>query len=212
MTARDERLHEALSEIGADLPEPTASARVRERIEHLPCAMPEVRMSLWRRAGVGVLGAVAATFAISTGVMYVQNQRLSMELRLAHTETSPLVRPANSTPLVALNFYNEKCPVACEIMPRFDELMRMHADDEVLFVTIDVSESKQAQGIKLAEALDCAFVYTCDKADVKTGTILLVDMRTQEVIKAFRGVEEIDAIEAALDEALIACGRNASDG
>lgn len=215
MNARDDRLHEALTGMGTNLPEPTAPARVREQIEQVACAVeaPIVRTALWRRASVGALGALAATFAIAAGVLYVQNVRLSQELSRLDRGVTGITPVAGTPPLMAINFYHDGCPVAGEVMPRFAELAKAHADDDVLFVTVDMSEHNQAQAMKLTEALSCGFVYTCDNAEISTGTVVLADMRNQSVIKSFRGADQIDQVEEALDEALITCRQEqASDG
>jgi len=214
MSARDdERMHEALREIGPGLPEPTAPGRVREAIEGMACRAetPVVRAGWWRRAGVGVLGAVAATLAIATGVMAVQNARLSAQLEQARSALAgggALVRPAagDLPPLVAMSFYHEMCPVAGEVAPRFEALKASHCERAVLFVTFDVGSRSAAQSARLAEALGCDFVYECEEGpEITSGTVVLADMRSKSVIKSCRGAEGLDEIERALDDALQTC-------
>ena len=193
-----DHLHDALHEIGPNLPEPTPPARVRARIEG--GGAEESRS--WTLTIAASLGAVAAMLTLATAALLVQNGQLRSELALARDELAavPAGAPAELPPLVAVSFFHDQCPVAGAVAPLFDQLRRAHSRDQVLFVTVDVTQTEQAA--KLVRALGCDYIYQCDQAPAASGTVMLADMRTREVIGACVGAEGLPDLERKLDSAL----------
>jgi hypothetical protein len=114
--------------------------------------------------------------------------------------------------LVAVRFYHPLCDVAKAVAPRFEELERTHPSEQVLFVSLDISENREAQSAKLACALDCDFVLSCDGQPVRSGMIVLADTRSRQVIGASHDTTDIGELEQALDAALVACGAPSHGG
>jgi hypothetical protein len=209
----DDRLHRALAEIGPDLPEPAASAAARQLVQRAPA--PPSRSRSGPRLGTAFLAAAAAGLLVVCAVMLVQNHRLRLQLaRAAPTPGSGAVVPAGREvpPLVAVRFYHPQCDVARDVAPRFEEIERKHPSEQVLFVSLDISESKETQSAKLAGALDCGFVFSCDGTPVTSGMVVLADTRSRTILKASRGPTDLPALEQALDEALLSCSGPHSGG
>lgn len=207
----DDRLHSALTDIGPGLPEPEAPIGLRERIT----AMPYEHAPLWPRVRTGMLAAAAVALAVLSGLMYLQNQRLHTRLTHVLAAQSPgAVVPARRDlpPLVAVRFYHPLCPIARAVAPRFDEMEDAHCNEQVLFVSLDISESKEAQAAKLAEAIGCDFVLRCDGAPAASGMVVLGDTRSRTVIKASHDEKDFGDLEQALDAALVACSTEGSGG
>lgn len=207
----DDQLHESLATLGSKLPEPTASDRIRDQIAKIDGQRDAARAgSVWQTAALGLFGAMAATLAIMTSMLYSQNAALRQDLAAAQQALSG-ERGSTQTvshhvpPLVALSVYHEKCPIAGAIAPLFESLKKMHCEDQILFVTLDVSEDMKAQAAKLAEALDCEFIFASDEAPLKSGTVILADMRNRKIIATSHNADELMGFGSALGEALQAC-------
>ncbi|HZW09730.1 MAG TPA: hypothetical protein VFF69_07485 [Phycisphaerales bacterium] len=202
----DDPLHRALAEIGPELPEPTAPDAARWLVAQAAAAAP--RPSPASRAGTIALAASAAGLLVLCAVIAVQNHRLRERLALAtQGREEGVVVPAGRElpPLVAVRFYHPQCDVARAVEPRFEEMQRTHPSEQVLFVSLDISENKESQSAKLAGALDCGFVFSCDGEPVSSGMVVLADTRSRRVIEASHDATDLPELERALDQALMAC-------
>lgn len=204
----DDPLHTALREVGPGLPEPAPSGQTRERIAALAGALaPRPRSAARRALTTGALAAASLALLALAGSLWTQNQRLRAQLDRALALRSGEVVPAHREvpPLVAVRFYHPQCEVARAVEPRFEAMERAHPSEQVLFVSLDISENAEAQSAKLAGALDCGFVFSCDGTPVSSGMVVLADTRTRRVIKAAHGTMELPELEQVLDRALLAC-------
>ena len=211
-TSHDDRLHEGLAALGRDLPEPRAPERVRAWIDGTPVT-PVVRAPFRARATTWGLGALAATLALASGVMLVQNARLRGELDRARSEGPGVVTPAarELPPLMAVSYYHDQCPIARAVEPRFEAMRRAHSEDPVLFVTLDLSDPDGVQARRLAEGLGCEFLMSCESSPAETGRVSIVDTRSHEVIATCRGEDDLGKVEEALDAAVVTCRPPAPD-
>jgi hypothetical protein len=207
-----DRLHDALREIGADIPEPQASRKSREAIKAMACALPaerEVRVARSAIWGMWGLGAIAASLAVAASMLYVDRERMRDDLARARQDLRMGVRtqPASvdSAPLMIAAFDVEGCPIAGEVKPWFREKSMAYAGQPVIFVDFDLSSGCSASSKQLAHELGVDCVFQCEGAPVESGTVMLVDRRSREVIETCRGAEDLGKVEQALSRAVVSC-------
>lgn len=205
--ASDDTIHDALGEIGPDLPEPRAPEGLRTRIASLACAADPVVVP--RRTTTWAMGAIAATLAVATGVVLVQNARLRGDVATlrASLQGGAVAQPASfeQAPLMVVDYWHEGCPVAAGVSPQIKALAEKYRGQPVLFVTLDVTESCASQTSLLAKSLGLESTMSTCSMPVQSGTVALVDTRTHEVIAACTGSAELPTVAAALDKAVATC-------
>lgn len=102
--------------------------------------------------------------------------------------------------LVAVRVHADQCPRCPKIAPIYTELADAHADDPVLFVTLDVSSpARRREAVKTAAALDIEYAFA---SRFETGTIHLIDRHERTVLAVVRGRDDVAALEKALADTL----------
>lgn len=197
-------LHDGLRKIGATLPEPSLSQAARDRIEAMAdeaCAyayadVPALRRRLWRRTTV--LGGAAAALAVVAGIFGFESQRLSRENRQLvalmngpHPDQPSVV----GSRYVAVNLYHPSCPIATRMAPEFERLARLHTDDEVPFITLDVSPDRSKNAAKQAKCLGLGFMFD-DPGLLETGRVFLVDRVENRILATERDAAKLDTVES----------------
>jgi len=221
----DQRFDACLRQVGEHLPEPAPSQQTRDAIAamaaHDPCS-PELhngtrpvrahRRFFGARVRVPALGALAAAAAIASGVLFIQNERLQERLdatRAALVDLSQRQAQAPQTgpglhlmgdgqaELMVVNVHHDRCRYACEVTPKFQQLADRYRDRRVLFVTLDLTDSSQAQAIALAQRFGLTELLEPAQHDHATGVVSLVSTDDGSVLASVDGAH-LDEIESRL--------------
>jgi hypothetical protein len=209
-----DRLHDALREIGAEIPEPRAPRSVRDAIASMECTLPaswasEVRVARSVTWGMLGLGALAASLTVAASVLYVERERMRHDLEQARADLRAgfvtQLASVDAAPLMVAAFDVEGCPIAGQMKPWFREKSMAYAGQPVIFVDFDMSSGCSASSKQLAHELGVDCVFECDETPVESGTVMLVDRRSREVIETCRGADDLGKVEAALSNAMMTC-------
>jgi thiol-disulfide isomerase/thioredoxin len=120
---------------------------------------------------------------------------------LSTAQVKPKVERPARPELVLVRFDAEWCKFCRRLAPTYDELRRRHATDPVLFVTLDLTDKasrRQAEYLAGSLKLDDAWTRNA----LAAGRMMLVSVRTGEIVSTMTSATTIDEAAKRLAEAL----------
>lgn len=107
---------------------------------------------------------------------------------------------AEAPKVIALNFYADWCPGCKALKPKLEEAMKDVTDQPLLAVKLDQTDKESKQAEYMLAALGLGDLWK--EHGGKTGFVLLVDARTQRVVKTITYKQEVKEITSALMTAI----------
>lgn len=169
--------------------------------------MPTYRApSGWGQHLVGLAAGVA--LALSAVSLYVVERRGSnvplldptAYMQTVNTGAKPFARTNGVPRLVAVKFQIEGCPIAAAAEPLFTELVNKYWDRPVMFTRYDITDKTRrclSRNIALGLGVDWAY-----KSINQSGTIMLIDRDTREVLVTLTDRGQMPQMVRVLEDAL----------
>jgi hypothetical protein len=193
----DDAMDRGLRAIGEHLPEPTPRPDVCARLTHLidgarTSDTPEhPTPGPFTRRLQRVVGSLAAMIVVGGLAWAVLSSR-------PHSP-SPAEEVHAEGELTLISFYHERCPVAREMEPRFQELAGRCRSRKLAVRRVDMTDWAPGHEDEQLRSLGLGCVLRSCQMPVLTGAVLVVDEEGQILAQA-RGSEPLDQVERALTD------------